>query len=383
MSADWMISVVFYILIAVVTIYLAGRVQAYGETQREKTAYMTGGLQTRRGFQNRLYLVGIFMILFLCSILRFDIGNDYRQYTQTAHEAFVGGYVVTEAGFNWLVRILYTIAGGEYYELVFAVFAFATLFLFLKAFYEQSADFSFTYFLFMTLGLYFQTYNTVRYYLALAIALYAMRYVLNRDWIKFIFWILLAALFHKSVLLTIPVYWIASYAWKKWMVVAGLVLSAICFLAKGVILKVALLLYPSYENTVFLEGGTSPVSIVRGLLVIGLYLWYRRRYPREKEDRELLFYAQLNLLSVVVCVFFSFLPVVTRIAYYFSVTQLLMIPKILCGIEEEKIRKRVTGIVVIACVIYFAIFLIGANKPGVGLLPYRSWLFETERYTYK
>ena len=385
MSADMLISVVFYMLIVLVTIYLAGKVQvvAYGQAQGKKSAYTQEGILTRRRFQNRLYLVGIFVILFLCSALRFGIGNDYRQYTQTAHEAFVGGYVVTEVSFNWLVKILYTLSGGEYYELVFAVFAFATLVIFLKAFYEQSDDFAITFFLFMMLGLYFQTYNTVRYYLALAIALYSMRYVLNKDFIKFVFWILVASLFHKSVLLTIPVYWIASYVWKKWMIVAGLVASAGCFLAKGVILKIALLFYPSYENTVFLEGGTSPVSIIRGVLVLGLYVWYRKRYLTETEDRELCFYAQLNLLSVVTCVFFSFLPVVTRIAYYFSIAQLLMIPKIVHGIKEEKMRKRVTGIIIIACVIFFAVFLVGANRPGVGLLPYRSWLFEAERYTYK
>lgn len=383
MSADKFISVAFYMLIALLTIYLAGKVQAYRQTLEETSAYTTDGLRTRRCFQNRLYLVRIFTILFLCSAFRFGIGNDYSQYTQTAHEAYVGGYVVTEPGFNWLVKLLYTLSGGEYYELVFAVFAFVTLLIFLKAFYEQSTDFAFTYFLFMTLGLYFQTYNTMRYYMALAIALYAMRYVLNRDLIKFVCWILLAALFHKSVLLTIPVYWIASFVWKRWMIIAGLGLSTGCFLAKGLILKIALLLYPSYENTIYLEGGTSLISILRGVLALVFYLWYRKRYARAGEDKELLFYAQLNLVSVVVYVFFYFLPVVTRIGYYFSVTQLFMIPKIVSGIEEEKLRKTVTWIIVIACVIYFAAFLATADKPGVSLLPYRSWLFEAERYIYK
>lgn len=375
MSAGMAISIVFYILIAFITIYLAGKVQG--------VAYTVEGFQTRKSFWNRLCLMGIFLILFFCSALRFDIGNDYRQYTQTAHEAFVGGYVVTEPGFNWLVRIIYTLTGGEYYEFVFAVFAFVTLVFFLKAFYEQSVDFSFSFFLFMTLGLYFQTYNTVRYYLALAIALYAMRYVLNKDYLKFIFWILLASFFHKSVLLAIPVYWVASYTWKKWMIVSGVLFSVGCFLGKGIILKIALWFYPSYENTIYLEGGTSPISIVRGLLVLGLYLWYQKQCATESEDRELRFYAQLNLLSVVVCVFFSFLPVITRIVYYFSVTQLFMLPKIVYGIKEEKLRRNIKWIIIVACVIYFAVFLAGANKPGVGLLPYRSWLFETERYLYK
>ena len=86
MSAGMAISIVFYILIAFITIYLAGKVQG--------VAYTVEG-QTRKSFWNRLCLMGVFLILFLCSALRFDIGNDYRQYTQTAHEAFVGGYVVT------------------------------------------------------------------------------------------------------------------------------------------------------------------------------------------------------------------------------------------------------------------------------------------------
>ena len=383
MSADMVISILFYMLIAIVTIVMASKVQAYEQKADGISAYTIEGLRTRRNVLKRLYLVGIFVILFLCSALRFGIGNDYRQYTQTAHEAYVGGYVVTEIGFNWLVKGLYTLAGGEYYELVFAVFALLTLYIFLKAFYEQSEDFAITYFLFMALGMYFQTYNTVRYYLALAIALYALRYVVNKDFIKFVFLILLAALFHKSVLLVIPVYWIASYAWKKWMILVGLLLSVGCLFGKGIILKIALILYPSYENTIYLEGGTSPISILRGVLVLVLYLWYRKRYQQKQEDRELLCYAQLNLLSVVACVFFFFLPVITRIAYYFSVVQLLMIPRIICGIEEEKIRKRACALVCTAGVIYFAIFLLGADKPGVGLLPYRSWLFETERYIYK
>ena len=89
MSADMLISIIFYMLITFLTIYLAGKVQvtAYGQTEGKKNVYTIDGERTRRSFFNRLYLVGIFVILFLCSALRFGIGNDYRQYTQTAHEA--------------------------------------------------------------------------------------------------------------------------------------------------------------------------------------------------------------------------------------------------------------------------------------------------------
>ena len=85
----------------------------------------------------------------------------------------------------------------------------------------------------------------------------------------------------------------------------------------------------------------------------------------------------------MVCTFFSFLPVVTRIAYYFSVSQLFMIPLIVHNIYDVVLRKRIERIVCLVCIAYFMVFLLQAHENGVGLLPYRSWLFEAERYTFK
>ncbi|MDE6917406.1 MAG: EpsG family protein [Lachnospiraceae bacterium] len=350
------------------------------------------GRRTKKSFRNRLLIAGIFTILFALMALRFDVGNDYRQYTETAHEAYVGGYVVTEAGFNWTVRLLYGIAGGEFYELVFAAFAFVTLLFFFQAFARQSVRFAQSFFLFMTLGLYFHTFNTVRYYLALSVALFSMKYVLEKDYLKFVFWILTAALFHKSVLLVLPVYWIATFAWSRWQLAAGLAVSAVCFLGRGLILKLALMLYPSYRDTVYLEGGGSWGSVLRTGMVLGLYVWFVRAHGgtsardlSEKQSwyRELRFYAQLHLLALVTSTFFSFLPVVTRISYYFSVSQLFMIPLLVCHIEGEKRRRQAAALIAVVCLIYFGVFLLQAHQEGVRLLPYRSWLFDTQRYTYK
>ena len=376
-------SIVLYALIAALTCILAYQIQPL----QAGDAGWVNGQRTRRSYQNRLFMAGIFLILFAMAALRFDIGNDYRQYTQTAHEAYVGGYVVTEIGFNMLVKLLYQIAGGEYYELVFAVFAFFTLLFFLKAFARQSVSFYQTFFLFMTWGLYFQTFNTVRYYLALSIALFSMKYVLERDYIKFVFWIIAAALFHKSVLLVIPVYCLATFAWKKWHIIVGIVVSAMCFLGKGLVLKLALVLYPSYRNTIYLEGGSSPIGILRTVAVLTLYfwfLWFSGDGIREKDwYPKLRFYGQLNFLAFITGTVFSFLPVVTRITYYFGVSQLFMIPLIVEHIEDEKVKKRVKMVVFVACILYFGMFLLQAHQDGVGLLPYRSWLFEHERYHYK
>ncbi|MBE5876157.1 MAG: EpsG family protein [Lachnospiraceae bacterium] len=374
-----LLSALLYIGISILTMALAYRVKALRTNTCE--------VGSRRGFTNRLYLIGIFIILFMVSALRFDVGNDYEQYTKTAHEAFVGGYVVTEPGFNRLVRFVYTILGGEYYEVIFGIFAFVTIALFLKALYEQSEDFFMSFSLFMLLGIYFQTFNTVRYYFALALVLYGMRYVTGvntrRDFVKYILLMIIGAFFHKSVLITIPVFWLAGLAWKKWHIIVGILLSIACYLLKDVLLQIALILYPSYRNTSFLEGSSiSYMSVARCMAVLGLYVWYIY-HDKSAEDEELRFYAQLNLLAMVVSVFFTFLPVVTRIAYYFSVSQLLMIPMIVSRISKERDRKLMRVLVYLACAAYFVFFLVDADKDGVKLIPYDTWIFSSERYLYK
>jgi hypothetical protein len=217
-----------------------------------------------------------------------------------------------------------------------------------------------------------------------------MRYVLEKDWIKFVFVIIIAALFHKSVLIVIPIYYIATFGWKKWQVAVGIIVSAICFIFRDTMLEIALNLYPSYRDTIYLSGGTSITSIVRIFFVIVLYVWFCYYYKKKNPDfdksagwyTQLRFYGQLNMIALVTVTLFSFLPVITRLAYYFSINQILLIPLIISRIEDEKLKKRLKILIGIIAVIYFIIFLYGAHKSGVGLLPYKSWLFQNERYTF-
>ena len=110
----------------------------------------TGGSAKRPWMSRRqafdlFCLTALFVILTGLAALRVDVGNDYGKYVETFHEIYAGtdpAYVVTEPGFNFVVKAVYTLWGGENYLLVFALFAAATVFVFLKAMYDQSAWFA-------------------------------------------------------------------------------------------------------------------------------------------------------------------------------------------------------------------------------------------------
>ena len=77
-----------------------------------------GFLYTRQQVLNRLCLVSVFLLLFLVSALRLNVGNDYAKYVEFMHLIRCDAVVPTEFGFNWVVKILYGISGFENYLLV-------------------------------------------------------------------------------------------------------------------------------------------------------------------------------------------------------------------------------------------------------------------------
>ena len=251
---------ILYVFVAIVTVLLGLLIN-----NREERG---GGGITRGQMLNGLSFFSLFLILFALSACRLNVGNDYAKYVEFMHLIRCDAYVPTEFGFNFIVKLLYGISGFENYLLVFAFFAFFTVLLFLMAIYRQADSFGFSFFLFMALGYYFQSFSTVRYYLALAIALFAIPYVLRKEWMKFIFLILIGATLHKSLLVVLPLYFLASVAWKKWQLVLAAVFCSTFFFLQDFYLKLVVFLYPTYEETEYLEGGTSYVNIVRCLCVL-------------------------------------------------------------------------------------------------------------------
>lgn len=397
---------ILYITVAVVTALLASLVDSH-EARQSHTL-------TRQRLCNRVCLTAIFLILFLLSACRLNVGNDYAKYVEFMHLVNCDAYVPTEIGFNLLVKLIYGLSGYENFLLVFAFYSFATVLFFLLAMYEQSDEFGLTFFLFMTLGYYFQTFSTVRYYLALALALYSMKFVLRKQWGRFVVLIVLGAAFHKSLLVVIPLYFLASLPWKKWQLAIAAVFCTTFLFLQDFYLKLVVFLYPTYEDTEYLEGGTSYISILRCAAVLGfagiVYLMRRREdgqksirageresveitkntacetgingeknvtmIEQEKEwSQRFWFYTYLNLGALILYVFCSFLPIISRIGYYLMVSQILFLPMLLKAVPDKKWRRVFRVGILLAAVLYFAMYLKKGANDGVLILPYKTFFF--------
>ncbi len=227
--------------------------------------------------------------------------------------------------------------------------------------------------MFMLFGYYFQSLSTVRYYLALSLALYSVKYVINRDWPRFVLIVLIGSLFHKSLLVVLLLYVVAQLNWKRWMYVALGLLGISCLVLDDLYLKIVVFLYPSYKDTVYLEGGTSGPNIARCILVLAFSLWMYKDVV--KKSRTYNFFFICNVMALVLYVFGSFLPVISRIGYYLTVTQILFIPDLIMEIKEENKKKIAIAAVIVIGILYFALYMRGAGNDGIRILPYQTFLF--------
>lgn len=351
----------------------------------------------RQSMLNKVSMVIIFTVLFGVSALRLNVGNDYSKYVEFMHLTYSNSYVPTEIGFNYLTKAVYTLFGYENYVFVFAVFSFATVAFFLAAIWEQSDNFYMSLALFMMLGYYFQSLSTVRYYLALGIALYSIRFVINRDWPKFVFLAIIGACFHKSMILILVLYPLAAMKWKRWMIGAAGVVCLSCVFLNEIYLDIALKLYPTYEDTDFVAdvltdatgfwstsvgkfvyylvhgGGTSLVSIGRCLAV--LILAYLIFHKKRDYDRRLSFYYFCNVMALALYVFGCFLPTISRIAYYLTITQILYVPALIERVTDDKYNKALKALVYVGCLGYFIMYMRSAGNDGIRILPYETFLF--------
>ena len=163
-----------YIALTAAVIFISLGVETAGVGVQSRNVYLD-----RRTLRNRILAAGVFILLSAVSVCRIAVGNDYWVYRDNFNLIAQDRYVSYEPGFRYVVKFIQFFLDYDNYLPIFAFFSLVTVFLMVKAIYDQSDWFVYSIFLFMTAGYYFGSLNNVRYYLAMAAAMFSMKYVLT------------------------------------------------------------------------------------------------------------------------------------------------------------------------------------------------------------
>jgi hypothetical protein len=332
---------------------------------------------SRKGARNLVAEFAIYVLLTGVSACRIAVGNDYWVYRDNFKLIAQERHVSSEVGFNFIVRCMIDFFGYDNYLPIFALFSVVTVFFFVAALHYLGEYYAFSLFLLLTGGYYFHSLNSIRYYLALAIALFSMKYVLNAQFGKFVLLIAIGSLFHKSVLLVIPVYlagrFLAVVKLKPWYyAVGGIFLIRLVFgqdFYRAIIFK----FYPYYEGSVFDNGQISYVNIGKCLATLVLCLVCYKKVLQNNLAYKFYFY--LNLFGLVAYCCGSFVPEISRVGYYMIVSQVFLLPGVVKNMGKGWFRTLCTIGVIGAFSLYFVLLLRDMYATDVRLLPYLNWIF--------
>lgn len=353
-----------YVLLTVIVVLLGIMVN---HNYREK-------VHSRGQWLNRVILVAVFLLLFSVSACRIAVGNDYWVYMYEFELIAQERHVSYEFGFQFVVYVMQLLFGYGNYIPIFALFSFLTVFFFVKAMYDQTEWFAYTIFLLMTGGYYFMSFDNVRYYFALSVALYAMKYIQSKNYWKFILWIVFASCFHKTILIVIPIYFVAQIVWTKKNIWLIPVAAFLMYFGREVLKFVVFKFYPFYEGSVFENTEFSYANIAKcGAVLLFCLLYFR---PIISKNKNLYFYFNLNLGALLLYSFASYIPELSRICYYMIVGQIFLLPGVIVKIEKKWQRILWSMLIGIAFVGYFYIFLKRSYTTEIRLLPYMNWIFD-------
>ncbi|MDO9594870.1 MAG: EpsG family protein [Lutibacter sp.] len=276
----------------------------------------------------------LILVVVYFSAFRDGLGQDYDGYFDLLMNGYFNEYTLKEPGFSFLSNIVY------YTELspvfFFLIMALMTNYLFINSFNRYNNTFLII-FIYLTGSIfYFNTFNLVRQMGAASIFMYGIRFIENRKLLPYVLCVLLAASFHISAILLLPIYFIVNRAFSNKLLTSVLVISIIV----GQILKFNLtsflgqyfmVYYWYFEDEAIIVGESGYLTLFFNLVLI-LLIFYKKR------SQEIKYKVVFNLFFIGVFLY-NLIPsfhYIFRFATYFIVFAPIVLPSL-----DKTFPKRV------------------------------------------
>ncbi len=239
--------------------------------------------------------------------------------------------------------------------------------LVLKSIHDVSRYELVSLFAFITLGLYTFSFNAARQGIAVAIYAQAIPFILRRQFWKYVIVVLIAALFHKTVIVTLPLYFLFTmrYNWKSLLVVilGIIVLTSVMnqLLDFGATVEDRYKLYTE-EST----SGGEYLTIFYTVLM--LFFMFQRRYIKEQYLKRYDLFLLMNICSAVIYLIVILMELyieVSRFAAYFQISSIFLWAEVFRRDNFSVKWVYVIGFVTVH-LLFYGIFL----SRMAGLVPY-------------
>lgn len=278
-----------------------------------------------------IYFSVLILVLF-CGLRASSVGVDTNNYVGwflnvDMSQPFLYNPYSTEYGYTLLIKTI-SLLSSEYWSFLLISGALAII-INVRALYVLSHNFRISIFLFLTTCTYFFIFNGLRQGLAAAFFSLAIVCIVKNEKFKYIGWVLVAALFHQSVLITLPIFWIVRQKFS-FKFIAYLTISSLLFMLAISNLNLFMQANEAQRYTQYIDRGATGAGLLTIFFTALPFLYiYVRRFIKFKYLVEFDIYLNLSVVvsTIYLAVVLMGLDVnFIRLSLYFSFGHLLIWP---------------------------------------------------------
>lgn len=290
----------------------------------------------KKSLRRKAIIIPVLMLSLYAGVRHYSVGSDTKSYVSNflydipSILVFDNGRELGYQLFEYYILSL----NNNYFWLLF-LSALLVVICYLSFFKKYSEEYLLSVFIFITFNLYTFFFNGLRQGIAMAISAWSLPYIIERKFIKFLFIVIIASLFHQSALILILFYMILNLRFKLEYKIIGVFVGSLIF--SGLVityLAVANDRYSIYAEESSKSGGylTLIFYILIGLIC---FFWYK------KYNFSNYFINKVN--EFFICGIAFIIPVALlgtsasgpqRLLYYFVWCSCLLIPYILKSLSN-------------------------------------------------
>ncbi|WP_274648613.1 EpsG family protein [Paenibacillus humicola] len=302
---------------------------------------------------NKLMAFAVAFVLIMVSGLRNNIGDTVFYIHTYEINDFSWNYIAQQKdiGFNLFQKLLKSFTTDPQ-AFIFSVALITNLFIVLVL-YKYSRLFELAVYVFITSGSFIVSMNGIRQYMAAAIIFAATKFLMEGHWKRYMLTVLIAAFFHQSALIMIPIYFLVRR--KAWtgttialLVVAVLIVAGFNQFQDVLFSALQDTSYSEYQN--FQEGGANILRVIfYAVPLVAAYLG--------REKLRLLFpkidiIVNLSLIGVVLMIISTQNWIFARVAIYFTIYQIIVVSWVI-KVFRQKDQKLIYLITIFVYLVFF------------------------------
>lgn len=304
---------------------------------------------------------GIIVIIIFLSTFRWENGTDWKPYYDYFTLAGLfpeNGYM--EPGYTWLCYINYQLTGSYTFHL--GVMALLCILPVAKRIRQYSPFPFFSLFIWFCVG--FAHLFPVRQTIAISLFIFAWKYMVERKWFTYLLIISIAATFHYTVLVTIPMYflWNKNFSAKFFIAIVGFtfifsftsseLLSNFFYGIGGSFFEQKLTEYLENSEEVFGSAYSHLQILIRGSLNRSIYLFIPLFFLNNIKQKNAFLNGMFNMYLYSFILFLCTVPLsiaLARLTFFTDMAQLFLISYLL----TLKLNRGTKYIIISFLMLYF------------------------------